>query len=464
MASIVVARGIVVIGVIAFAAIGTSQPQGGGGGGGGGAATAIERYWDLHDIEYGSHLGGYNTDLRPIKDTGWNLSGNKVEFTIVVEARKPGVLPGEPTPPEWPKGVDATISDVVITIGGEQVKSLPGPFLMDVPFQVSAPGTSWRIATTKWNDGSPIEVQVQAHFDIVFQNEDGGNFLVQDDYDYTYVFTSYNKLQHLGTPLGPNGVSNPQDIGASTGIAQAAFNALTTHQKSPAAVADTLPVQKSTVIGGTSSHTVIVDATHGTTTYFFDSDGWAGMSDPQNSQMAFLGEILPLARVSPGSGQSGKSDSQPLYNLIVFYSCKAFAAGYCAEAYQVYNALARGGAGFARNVLNMCIRNAPPIEQEDLVGVDAHAAFFFQQLAGGENLGNARLKADEQFWVLDDSGDTSINPMTGIPNAAQEMLTMGDPYTRIKYVYLTPLEKFYLGEGNWNIDILELPVQAPGGG
>lgn len=181
-----------------------AQPAGGGGGGGG-VANAIERYWPLHDIEYGAYLGGYNTDQRPIKDEGWNLSGNKVEFSIGVGARRKALLPGEPPPPPYPTGIDAWITDVVISIGDVQVKNLPGPYEMDVPFVVDAPATMWRIATTKWQDGQPIPVTVSATFHVIFDNGDFTSSLEELDYVHAFTFSAYNKMLHLGTTVDESG-------------------------------------------------------------------------------------------------------------------------------------------------------------------------------------------------------------------------------------------------------------------
>ena len=55
-----------------------------------------------------------------------------------------------------------------VFIGGLSVKTLPGPFEMDVPYVLVSPPSQWRVATTKWQDGSAIDVKVTGHFSMIF--------------------------------------------------------------------------------------------------------------------------------------------------------------------------------------------------------------------------------------------------------------------------------------------------------
>ncbi|HXH61651.1 MAG TPA: hypothetical protein VNI20_09880 [Fimbriimonadaceae bacterium] len=392
----------------------------------------------------------------PVSVPNTNLSGNKVEVTIEIDAVNPGLTPGVPPDEQAvgpPFGVSAKITNIKITIGGGPptglVYSDPGPYQTDVSFSMSAPTTEWRLASTGWQDGTPINIRVQAHFEIVVDDGAGNLATFIDDYDENYAFTAYNKMQILGTELNNKGVENTRDHNISVGIMSAAISALDTHTSTPSSALGGLSIGKTFHVNGIPDSTAIVDATHGGDDHFMDSFGWTvnPFSDPNytSKKITFGTDVLQQSQ--------SKSEVQPKYNLAIFYSCSAMSVHAPVGAYEMSSVQARASAGFAHDVLD----DAIDLSTGATVDFDKHADIFFAALAAGETLSNAGNLADSKYGI-----EFVENGVLG----TQTMIVADDPATRMKFVYLTLPERFNLMAGNKSTDVnvVRLPIEAPPGG
>lgn len=216
-------------------------------------------------------------------------------------------------------------------------------------------------------------------------------------------------------------------------------------------------------------NTVMLDATHGSATWFMDSYGWTSniLQEPSYASkiIYFEDDVAPRARAKASShDQYGKSDAQPLYNLAAFYSCDALDGLWAAEAYKmtdpvIFRAIVGFGKKVATTVVDVALYNQnpndPSVYEKPL---NVHAAKFFELLGTGKYVDDAAYATDQIYRVIDGASPPGV-PVT------QPMLVMGNVRTRLKHVYLSLFEwnQLSTGGGSTNIDILEITAGSGGG-
>lgn len=358
------------------------------------------------------------------------VSGTKVEAGIVFEATYGTNFR------QW------QIENIEITVNDVLVHNVSGPI------QHYAPTTQYnfRFASTYVADGSQIVIRVKAKFTF-------GAFTsnpVVHNYDRTFNLVAWNKAQYMGARYDENGQESVTLFGQTKSFKQTSIDLASnahshlgpSHSGSPSS-AGSVTESVSGFIGKLKDSTVGVFTPHGDLGGIYASE--YNPSSPDGNL------ALTWSQISSGVGQKFSSPVRPKFCLIAMYGCNTMPASGASQSAYAFGISSTNQVylGFQTSINTYTWSDYPgqgPYDLEYMISnpfdksIADHAAILFGQLFQGKTASEARALADLEVPLIR-IATQSVDGELQVTTESVSLKIEGDPYTRLKYVYLTASER-----------------------
>jgi hypothetical protein len=418
------------------------------------ASATLERRYNFGSQDYGFFVTGTSTDGTPIQVENQKLSGTNVTIGLTIGSGwAPVGDPGEENV------TDAVLSDIeIFLLGGQSADFTPEGGNGAGATTVCA--KSFRLATTHFESGSPIDVRVKCKFTFTVYGQQEPTVKNVDAY---IRFIAYNQVERISTTLNNSGGTDPPTnyykVVADGVMGQTTL--LPNHDQNPASISATQGIGKTALLAMMKPGTVFVSAAHGNTTSVYDSYAYGSSPDSDHAIFAINysnisdtttvhGQVL-LKKFDVNPQPFGPNNETPGFNLVVFYTCEALGASTIATGFDV-SGYDRAVIGFSLPIINFVW----DVENQELVidnTLDKHASEVFAGLSQGVSIGEAVSNAEDKWLAV--KYDPSGQRVDTLP-----MTIQGDELTRMKYVYFYDWEIAYALQNdiNMNVNVIDLSI------